>query len=184
MARRIQGLEQGSVRTFVPISFDNRADPEPVSFDYRVPTEAGYQNLSLLSFRAFQCPKCKRVHRPKTETTCPGVETAEELVEQRRGQLELYRQVVKSFVDLGRNYEVRGKKIDSGEALAQYGEDEFLAETALEVFGSARLSDSQKKSSVAQPSSSSPATSVSAGAAILDAITIEPPTEAAIATQS
>ena len=135
MARMVRGPRPGEEREFIPASFENKKDPDPLKIWIKDPSEGEKRKLIAL--------------QSSLQDGTPALEM--DLETMIKWQCETVRRhVVKVY-----GYTVRGIEITTGELLAEHGESELIAEVSLEVFQATSLSIDEKKSS-SEPSDCMP----------------------------
>jgi len=145
MARKVLGPKPNQVREFVPESFDNRQDPEPVTVWIKDPSEGEKRQLVALQH----------------EMQGDQVKLNADLSVMVAWQTE----TVRKHVTKVSNYSMRGVEITGGAQLADHGESEILAEVALEIFTASSLDEDEKKQSSERSVCSTAAIQVSGGTA-------------------
>ena len=135
MGRIVEGPTPGSVREFQPESFGNRAEEDPIRIWIKDPTEAEKRTLQLmqteLQFNAGELVKDSDGVPQITVTL--------------QAMAKHQRAAILGHVHKVEGYTVRGVEINNGETLADMGETEILAETALEITMALSLSADEKK---------------------------------------
>ena len=127
MARKVLGPKPNEVREFVPASFDNREDPEPLRVWIKDPTEGEKRKLVALQ------------HEMQGDQIKLNADVSVMVAWQT--------ETVRRHVTKVSNYSMRGVDITNGDQLADHGESEILAEVALEIFTAASLDKDEKKHS-------------------------------------
>lgn len=136
MARSVSGYKAGTTRVFIPKSFDNHLDSEPVKITITAPTLREQRALYNHALNA-------------QNVTDEGVNVSFEK------SLQMYEAAIKSHVVQISNYaQSDGTPIATGSDLAEHGELDFIVEVASEILEGGK--DSEKK--LEEPQSLSPAT--------------------------
>ena len=139
MGRKVTGPKPGGSRYFVPASFENRKDPEPIRVEIKDPTEAEKRTLTLLQTElGFANGEIAR-----DANGAPQINVTLEAM------ANFQKQAVLAHVVSVENYEVREIEIVDGATLAEHGETEILAEVALEITTGMSLGEHEKKQSSA-----------------------------------
>lgn len=135
MARNIEGPKPGDSREFIPASFNNREDDEPIVVMISDPTEAQKRKLQLMQTEIH----FNNGEIAKDEEGNPLINVTLEAMAKHQ------RAAVIGHVSKVTNYVVRGVEIKDGHTLAEHGETELLAEIALEVTTGFSLNEAEKK---------------------------------------
>lgn len=135
MSRKVHGPAPGGCREYLPESFENRGEPDPIVVSISDPTEAEKRALTLL----------------QTDVEFEGGEIVRDSDGSPRIQItlaamaEFQKKAVLAHVSKVTNYEVRGVSIIDGASLAEHGETELIAEVALEITTGLSMTEDEKK---------------------------------------
>jgi hypothetical protein len=158
MGRTVPGLKAYDVREYIPQSFNNRADPQPIKIWIRNPSEQ--DKREILS----QGGKARFAMGPTGPVLGPDglpkieVETADSWVHQHA--------MVAKFVTKVENYRAPGgDPIVDGAGLARHGDTEVVSEVATEIQAPCIMSEDERKNSQRPPASSSEGSAGSDGTA-------------------
>ena len=138
MARKVAGYAHGQRRQFIPESYDNHQDSEPVTVTIEQPTEAEkremlaqsktelmYDDQGVMLIDADGLPRIK-----------PNIDAS----------IAWYASIVSKFVVSVANYTgADGAPISAGKDLARHGETSFITEIGAEILTGTSMSDGQKK---------------------------------------
>lgn len=153
MARRLKGPPPGDVRKFVPESYGNRDDADPVVVWIKQPTELERRRID-----AGQEPVAfarDRDGKPRRDGNDNLVMTVDlrQIIDRQVDAISL-------FVTRVDGYELSsGEAIDDGASFAENGEPDFIAEVYLEIMEKMSLTDDEEtgeKKALNEPSSSTP----------------------------
>ena len=136
MARSVNGHAAGTTRVFVPKSFNNNLDSDPVKITITAPTLREQRALYNHALNA-------------QNVTDEGVSVSFEK------SLQMYEAALRAHIVQISNYtQADGTPIATGEDLAEHGELDFIVEVASEILEGGK--DAEKKSE--EPQNLSPAT--------------------------
>ena len=135
MGRKVSGPRPGDEREFVPESFENHLESEPVKIWIKDPTEGEKRRLQLM--------------QTELQTNGGDILRDSEGTPQITITLEAMNRhqeaAIRGHVTRVSGYEVRGVEIKTGQDLIDHGETEFISETALEITTALSLTAEQKK---------------------------------------
>lgn len=149
MARRLKGPPPGDVRKFVPESYGNRDDADPVVVWIKQPTELERRRIDAGPEPiAFARDKDGKPTRDGNDNLVMTVDL--------RQVIDRQVDAISLFVTRVDGYELSsGEAIDDGASFAENGEPDFIAEVYLEITEAMELTDDEKKA-LNEPSSSTP----------------------------
>ena len=137
MARTVKGPKPGVRREYIPESFGNRKDAEPIKVWIQDPTEGEKRKLTLMQTQlGFENGEILR-----DSDGAPQIHITLEAMS------KVQQEAILAHVVRVANYEVRGVAIVDGETLAEHGETELIADVALEITTGFSLAESEKKQS-------------------------------------
>ena len=137
MGRSVKGPKPGNEREYIPESFGNKEDPEPIKVWIQDPTEGEKRKLTLLQTElGFENGEILR-----DSDGAPQIHITLEAMS------KFQQSAILAHVVRVANYEVRGVAIVDGETLAEHGETELIADVALEITTGFSLVEAEKKRS-------------------------------------
>ena len=137
MGRSVKGPKPGNEREYIPESFGNKEDPEPIRVWIQDPTEGEKRKLTLLQTElGFENGEILR-----DSDGAPQIHITLEAMS------KFQQSAILAHVVRVANYEVRGVAIVDGETLAEHGETELIADVALEITTGFSLAEAEKKRS-------------------------------------
>ena len=148
MGRKVSGYAHGMTRQYIPESFENRDDAEPVTVWISQPTEKQKREILAQS-------KTELLYSEDGEilTDADGLPRIKPDLD---GSIAWYSMICARFVSTVANYEAAdGSPITTGKLLAEHGETSFITEIGAEVISGASLKEEEKKTLSERSDSSS-----------------------------
>lgn len=138
MTRKVPGPPQGKERKFIPESFNNRTDDQPITVWIKTPTER-------------QKREAMQEAAPTIEKNADGVAAVDSdgapiVAFDLAASMKWQNAIVKNFCTKIENYNAAdGSPIAASEDLIEHGETEIVAEVAAEILTGLSLGDEEKK---------------------------------------
>ena len=118
MARKVNGPKAGERTKFIPESYGNKNDSDPVTIWFKNPTLRERRELFSGAFAGL----------------APG-ESVESLEVDLKSSFLIYEDAIKRFVVSVENYSYASGEITSGELLVEHGELDIILEVANQILG-------------------------------------------------